>query len=94
MEGDASPQCLRTPLHGFGDLRQRLDRAHLVVGKHHTHEHGPLGDCSSDVIGIDSAEGIDRKERRLEAKLCEVIAGVQHSMVLDARRDYVVAETG
>src|SRR5258708_8348574 len=64
------------------NLCSRLNSAYLVVGIHDRDEGGLIGKCSTDIIGIEAAIAINRHISSFEAKTLQVLAGVQHSMVV------------
>jgi len=85
VEGDAV-------LAGDGaDLADRLDGPDLVVGGHHRDQNGAVGDRIPDGRRIDPPLPVDRQVGDREALLFQEGAGVEDGVVLDRRRDDVVA---
>ena len=65
------------------DLGDRLDRADLVVGQHHRHEDGPIGEGCLDLLRIDASVAIDGELDDLEPELLERPQRVTHGVMLD-----------
>ena len=88
-------------LHGVGveehavfladraDLRNRLNRADLVVCIHDRDERGLLGDRGLELLGHDDAVLMHVEIGDREALLFKRRAGVQHGVVLELARDDV-----
>ncbi len=75
----------------LADRRHRLDRADLVVGVHHAHQHGPVGERSLHVAGIEAAVAIDGKHGDPEAFLLECPQRIEDRLVLGGLGDDVIA---
>ena len=98
VEGD-----LAEPLHGVGmeddaplaadraDLGQRVNRADLVVREHEADEDRLAPDRGGDLSGFDPPRPVGREVRDLEAFTLELVAGVEHRVVLGRSRDDVVS---
>ena len=67
-------------------LRDRLDRADLVVGVHDADEDRIGPDRLADVVGIDEPEAIDRHERDRRAEPLEEAARLEDRGMFDPRR--------
>ena len=72
------------------DGGNRLDGADLVVGRHDGDEEGVRPQGLLDLLGPDAALCVDIEVRHLDT-LRQCLAGMQHGMVLDLRRDDVAA---
>ena len=75
----------------FGDLRDGLDSADLVVGVHDGDEDGFGGDGLLDLPGVNHTVLIDRQVCGATALPFQIAADLGHGRVLDRRRDDVVA---
>ncbi len=73
------------------NLSDWLNRAHLVVGVHHRHQRRLVGDGGRHIGGIHQPRRIHRQIGDAVALTFELLAGIQHGMVLDGGRDDVVA---
>ena len=73
------------------DLGNRLDRAYLVVGGHDADEHRPVGDGRLHGSGIDQPIRVNGQVRDLEAVALKQGTFLEHRLVLDGRRDDVLA---
>ena len=73
------------------DLGNRLERADLVVGSHHAHEDGALGERFGDLLRCHAAETVYGQVGHVEAIALQPFARVQHGLVLRLHRDDVVA---
>jgi len=70
------------------DLRNWLDGAYLVVGIHDGDQRGVGPDGASDGIWVHSARTVHRHICDAKAVVAlELLAGVQHRMVLNGRGD-------
>ena len=74
-----------------GELGDRLDRADLVVGVHHRHEGRVVGHGLAQPVGRHDPARVERQEGRFPSALRQRLEGVEHGLVLDARRDEVPA---
>ena len=88
-DGLAAAGCLL--LHLPGDLRDGLYGADLIVGQHDADHDRPVGDGPSDLYGVHQAVAVNRQIGDLEPELLQLVAGVQHGVMLYAGRDQVVA---
>ena len=84
MEEDATRAAERA------DRGDWLDGADLVVGRHDGDEEGVGPQGLLDLLGPNAALCIDIEVRHLDA-LRQCLAGMQHGMMLDLRRDDVAA---
>ena len=73
------------------DLRDRLDRADLVVGEHDRDEDRPVVDRRVELAGIDPAVAVDRQLHDLEPELLQVAQRVADRVMLHGRRHDPVA---
>ena len=71
------------------EFRDRLDRANLVVGVHHRHQRGLVGEGLAQDFRVDNPGLVDRQEGHIPASAGEDLDGVQDGFVLDARRNEV-----
>ncbi len=71
--------------HPGGDLGDRLDRAHLVVGEHDRDEDRLVVERRLELVGVHPAVAVDRQLDDLEAELLEVAQRVPDRVVLDRR---------
>ena len=83
---------------GFGgDLANLLDGlqdAGFVVRHHDGDELGVRAQGAADVVGINQAAAIHGDVGDFASHRFQMLAGVQHRMMLDGRTDYVVSGTG
>src|SRR5712691_7737647 len=73
------------------NLRHRLDGTNLVVGIHDRDKHCLIGNRTSHVVRVHTRVAIDGYIGCLEAKPFQVLAGMQHGMMLYRRGDKLVA---
>ena len=73
-------------------LGDRLDSADLVVRQHHADHDGPVPDGADHLVGIDEPVLVDRQIGHLEPELLQLVAGVQHGVVLDRGGDDVISK--
>src|SRR5678816_2424537 len=76
------------------DLRNRLNRADFVVGVHDSDQDRACSHRATNIVGIDTAEAVDRQIGHSGAEPLEESAWTEHSRVLDLRRDDVLALVG
>ncbi len=69
------------------DLADRVQRPGLVVGVHDRDEQGPVVDRPGQLVEVDRAVAVDRQVDNLEAALLELVAAVEHRLVLGAHGD-------
>ena len=91
VEDDGAASLTRHRLDPAGHLGDRLDGADLVVGEHHAHEHGVVGDGVQELIGVHHAVGVDGQVGDLEAGVLQVAERVEDGVVFDGRGDDVLA---
>ena len=75
----------------FGDLRDGLNAADLVIGVHDGDEDGFGSDGLLDLPGVNHAVLVDRQVGGATALAFQVAADFGHGRMLDRRRDDVVA---
>ena len=73
------------------DLGERLQDADLVVGGHHRHEHGLVGDRCAQLVELDEPVRVDTKARDPPAFALERLERIEHRLVLGHHRHDVVA---
>src|SRR5262249_31507539 len=75
----------------LSDDGYRLQRANLVVRRHHTYEDGLLGHYGGDLVAGDAAKSVHRQEGDPKAFPLKPPAWIKDSAVLRSYRDNVVA---
>ena len=88
---DRPSLSLRPLLDEARYLPNRLYRAYLVIGQHRAHQDRAIGYRAADVVRVHHAVLIHRQVGDLEPELLQLVARVQHGVVLDAGGDDVVA---
>ena len=71
----------------FADLFDRLQHAGFVVGHHDGDQPGIRPQRSADVVGINLAAAVHWNVCDFAARRFQMLAGVQHRMMLDGRSD-------
>ena len=83
------------PVRDGGQLADRVDRAHLVVGPHHRYDGGRLGlggERRGQGLGLDPAVAVDGQHLDLRALvLGEPPRGVEDGVVLDRGDEHAAA---
>ena len=92
VDGDCPPPSLGLFFYEPCDLLDWLYRADLVVRHHDAYEYRLVGDGGGDLVGGYQAVSVHRKVGDVEAELLQLMTGVQHRVVLDVRRYYVVSD--
>ena len=69
----------------FGDLGDRLDRAHLVVGEHDRDQDRAVGDRRVQLVRVNPPVAIHRQLDDLEPELLEIAQRMPDGVVLDRR---------
>ena len=75
----------------FGDFRDRVDRADFVIGEHHGNQDRAAAYRLTHIFSAYAAILIDRKIGDLEALGLKIMASIQNGLMLDGRRDDVIA---
>src|SRR5438132_715870 len=73
------------------NLRYRFNSAYLVVSIHHRNEDRLICHCPSYIVRIYSSIAVNWEVGRFEAKAFQVLASMQHGMVLYRRGNNVIA---
>ena len=77
------------------DLRQGLNHAHFVVGCHDRDQDGLVGDRCPQRVEVDEPVGLGREVGHLGLPgALEILARVEHGLVLGLHRDNVIAPRG
>ena len=77
----------------FSDLLDRLQDSGLIVRHHDRDQLGVRPQSAAHIGGIDQAAAIHRQNCYLRTHVFQMLAGMQHRMMLNARGDDVVAGT-
>ena len=73
------------------DFGERLQHPDLVVGRHHRHQDGAVGQHRPEFIEIDEPFRVNRQPGDAKAVALEPLEGVEHRLVLGRHRDQVIA---
>ncbi len=76
-----------TLMCGGGDLPDRLDGPHFVVGIHHGYQAGLRTDCLNHICNMHDPVGVAGNDSQVELLLGECFGGVQCGVMLDCGRD-------
>ena len=74
-----------------GDLRDRLNRADLVVGVHHRDERRVVGERLASALGGDDAAGIDRQQRDVQPRRASALSVLSTASCSMRARDQMPA---
>ena len=69
----------------FPDLFDRLDHSGFIIRQHDGDQLGVGPERAANIVRINQAAPIHRKKRDFDSQLLQMLAGVQHGMMLDGR---------
>ena len=78
----------------FPDLLYWLEDAGFIVGHHNGDEPGIRTQRPADIVGINLSTAVHRNISDFTSHLFQVLAGIQHGVMFDGRRNNVVAGAG
>ena len=78
----------------LADLFYWLEDAGFIVGHHDGDESGIFAQSPADIVGVNLSPAVHRYVGDFTSHLFQVLAGIQHGVMFDGRRNNVVAGAG
>src|SRR5215831_20423136 len=75
----------------LSDIVYWLKDSGFIIGHHQRNQFCVRTQCPTHIVGVDETASIDWKHSHVAAHLVQMHAGMEHSMMLDARRDHMIA---